>query len=841
MKNFLERFAFTLLLPFLVNCHLDARLDGALTDSSPIVPSLPLAKSSLYSGQSIPLSSLFATDEYTKYTITSPDGYYDSLSNSLIIPKNLKTKSTTLVLTSPEGDTRQVSINVLGLDESFVMETPQSYGDQNYPTSGTRLSDGTLLVGTIIVDAAGGWEWAVIQRSTDNGVTWNVADYYQPYNDGEAHILAMTSQSTVAYSCGYQWDSNNYDAIHWYIRRSTDGGLTWSSSDFDSTPNTDSLCQSITVAPTTGYIYAAGYDLQGAGGTHRWILKESKDQGQTWTIIYTQDMNHYAAKIMHVRVAPDNTIWFVASNASQNAVLYKGTFSSSWSFANTGVNFGTANASNYQTYGELQITDNNTAYLSSRFGGGSWNIQRTTNGGTTWNQLYSYGSTSSDAGDFEILSDGTLLATGAYHPPGFAPSEIKIVRSTDGGTTWSASTLKTLRYGDGCLLFAGAANSVHAIGNGQNYATNFYSANSGSSWTERNFIAYTEKFYNEVYKLLILPSGSYLSVGWVGSTSKTNANAPWFAGISHDQGKTWSSSDLFTDVARNLYTLDAAYDSNGNVYVLGTSYTDHSALVRKSTDGGQSWSYVEQYIHPTFPTEPFSWTSKGHLVVDQLNNIYYGAFYSDGVNSSHVEIRKGTAGGSSWSTVNTFPQNTTNTYFGIDDFKVDKNNVLWISAHESFPTAEKVLYKSTNGGVTWTQVLRESNPGTYEEIAFDSTGNIYLKENTQIRKSLDGGSTWSVLMDSTYTPKSLLVTSNDKVFVLTTDNKILKLNSDGSWLLINDQAHTVDPSGRNHIYNYGYQIVALYQLNSDTLGIHTRYSEVRVGSVDFIKSLKISD
>ncbi|MEK2646147.1 sialidase family protein [Bdellovibrio sp. BCCA] len=842
MKTFLERLLFTLLVPFLVNCQLDAHLQSSLSIPSLATPPLPLAKSSVYSGESISLQTLFATDEYTNYVISSPDGYYDSASDSLVIPKNLSSKTTELILTSADGETKKVTVNILGLDESFVMETPQTYGDQNYPTSGTKLSDGTLLIGTIIVDSAGGWEWTVVQRSSDNGITWNVADHYRPYNEGEAHILAMSSHLNSAYSCGYQWDSDNYDAIHWYVRRSTDSGLTWTSADVDTELDIESLCQSTATSPSTGYVYAAGYDSRGPGNTNRWVLKESKDQGQTWSIIYTQDVNTYNAQILHVRVAPDNTIWFIAQNASGKAVLYKGTFATSWSFADMNVDLGNVATSNYQGYGELQIINNTTAYLSSNFGSYSWNIKRTTDGGVTWAEIYNYGSMSTKVGEVEVLGDGTIVSIGTYYPPGWpAPNpEIKIVRSTDGGNTWSTSTLKSGSYVNGCLLFPGTGNGVHAIASFYYYALNFYSTDSGATWSERDFIAYTEKFYNEITKLLVLPSGGYLSVGWLSSLSKSNDNNPWFTGISSDKGKTWSTADLFVDPTRTFSTVDAAYDNLGNIYVLGKS--ESSALVRKSSDGGQTWTYVEQYTHPTYPSQPFQWSTNGRLVADQNNNLYYGAFYGYSSNG-FVEIRKGSSGGTTWNTVSTFPQNTSNTIFGMDDFKVDKNNVLWLSGRESNPASERILYKSVDGGVTWNEVRRESNTTSnpYEEIAFDSNGNIYLRQQTRIQKSVDGGSTWTTIMDSTYAPKSLLITTNNKIFVLTSDDKILKLGNDGSWLLINDQVPLITAQGHNYIYSYEYSSVALYQLDSDTIGVQTHYAEAKVGYVDFIKTIKISD
>ncbi|MDG0818147.1 sialidase family protein [Bdellovibrio svalbardensis] len=808
-----------------------------------VSPNLTISKSAFYSGESAPLSSLFNASTTAGIVFSSPDGYYDSNTDSLIFPKNLNSKTVQLIATNSDGGTQQIPIKINGVDESFVIETPQTYGDQNYPTSGTKLADGKMFIGTIVIDSAGAWEWSVINCSTDNGLNWSVVDNYQPYNHGEAHILAMASQGSNVYYCGYQWDYDNGSDNRWYIRRSANAGTTWQTADLDSSASTDSACQSITVSPTTGYVYAAGSDHFGAGGIARWVLKESQDQGQTWSIIYSQDVNNYSSKILHIRVAPDNSIWLIGANASNNAVLYKGTYAGSWIFNSMGVNFGTATASNYQTFGELSIVDSNTAFLNSRFGA-TWNIKRTTDGGVSWTQVYNAGA-STQAGEFEVLNNGDMLAMGTYIPAGFGPRDAKLARSTDGGTTWSATTLKTEEYANGCLLFQDNANGVHAINAAQNYATHFFSSNSGASWTEKDFLVYTEKFYNEISKLLILPSGNFLTVGYAGNYSRTVQKSPWFAGISSDQGQTWTYPDLYVDPSNNLTSYDAAYDQLGNIYSYGVGYTDHSSRVRKSTDNGQTWSNVEVYIHPTYPNDPITWQSQGRFVVDKNNVPYYGAFYyNTGVSKGYVEIRKGTVGGGSWSTVKTFPLNAAYKAFYMVDLKVSSDNTLWLSGKETNASnqAERVLYKSTDGGVNWTEVRRESNTtdNSYEQISFDSSGAIYLRQVTQIQKSIDGGTTWTTIMN-TGTPKDMLVTSNDKIFVLMNDNKLMKLQADSSWLLINDQTEQPNPTGRNYIYQDYVESIGLIELSPTTLGLQTRFTESKVGTVELIKTIPISN
>ncbi|QDK37221.1 sialidase family protein [Bdellovibrio sp. NC01] len=837
------RFALSCIAAALLTaCQIDANILEELNSKvDKTVPSLVPSQTNIYSGESLSLTSMFNPSEVAGITFSSPDGYYDSNTNSLIIPKNLNSRTVQLLATNEDGGTQNIPIKIDGLDESFIMETPQTYGDQNYPEAGTKLANGTMLFGSTYIDSAGGWEWTAIYRSTNNGSTWSIVDNYQPYDNGEAHILAMTSQGNNAYYCGYQWDSDGAGTAYWVVRRSTDGGTTWTTVALDSDAD-DSVCQTLSVSPTTGYLYAGGFDRLGSGGNPRGILRESRDQGQTWSNIYAQEIpGGYNVGIMHAKVAPDNTIWMIGTTpAPANAILLKGTFSGAWNFVDMNVNFGSANATNYQTFGELTIVDSNTAFLNSRFGN-TWNIKKTTNGGVSWSNVFDYGSRT-DAGELEILSNGTIVAMGTYHPPGFGPSDVKVARSTDGGTTWSVATVTSGKFADGCLLFKDNAGDIHSINSAKDNATHFTSNDGGATWVAKDYIIYTEKFYNEISKFLVLPSGNYFTIGFANDYSKTTTNHPWFTGMSSDKGKTWIYPDLFTDPSDQLTTYDVAYDQLGNIFVFGIGETSFTSIIRKSSDNGQTWSTKENYVHPTYPAEPVSWMSKGRLVVDKNNIPYHGAaFYNVGTNTYGVEIRKGDVGGENWSTVKTFPLNGAYKGFSLVDFTVSSNNTLWLSSKESNTSSqpERALYKSTDGGVTWTEVLRESNTtdNPYVKIGFDSSGAVYLQQLAQILKSTDGGTSWSAL-PSTGNIQDILITTDDKVFVLTTDNQLKKLQPDSSWLLINDITDKAVPQGRGFIY-YS-QTVGLVQLSPTTVGLQVRFAEAKKGTVELMKTISIN-
>jgi len=824
------------------SCSDDSAIRGFLGSPNATLPSveapnLTASKTKFYSGESILLSSLF-TD--TNFTFTSPDGYYDVGTQSLVIPKNLPSRTFTFEVRNAGGGLQAFTFDLLGLDEYFEVPTPQTYGDQNYPTASAVLPTGELFVSTINIDSAGGWEWGVVFRSIDSGVSWQTVDYYYPYNNGESHILAMDSRGSNIYYCGYEWDSDNYDAIHWYVRRSLDKGATWQTSFKDTTLNVESSCQSLAVSPTTGFVYVGGYDMNGAGNGRRWVIRESQNNGATWTEVYTRDVpNNWANTILHMEVSPNDTIWFLAPDIG-GVQLFKGSFSlGSWNFSAVGPAVGaSASTQQYQIYGELELVDDNTAFLSSQFDL-TWTVKRTTDGGNTWSTVFDNGANSA-AASMEVLSNGDIVAMG-WHFPGGQNRTVRRARSTDGGDTWGVVDAYTeARNNRGGLVFEDMNNDVHAVDVSYSVGRHFVSTDFGASWTEFDYITYREKFYNYLRHMIVTASGSLLSVGLLGSYDPQTEAEPWYVNRSANGGTSWSDVEINVTPGVDQLSRKLAQDSLGNIFVLGSAGSD--IKVRRSSNDGVTWAEVESYTHPQLTS--WNWND-ARVVVDAGNNIYYSTKHHVGGTQHFADIRKGTPGGAVWSTVATFPVTPGHTNFFLSDLTVDRNDDLWVAGQETNTLAQQqtVIFKSADGGTTWTEVYRQASAsgGTFNEIFFATDGDIFaIQAGNRVLKSIDGGATWTEILSAATPPDGGILTSTGHLVVYS-GTKLLKYSeAQSSWITISDQVKTMNPVGRGYIDESYTDINFLIELSPTSLGLMMSFGEQGDGIINFMKRIPLA-
>ena len=195
----------------------------------------------------------------------------------------------------------------------------------------------------------------------------------------------------------------------------------------------------------------------------------------------------------------------------------------------------------------------------------------------------------------------------------------------------------------------------------------------------------------------------------------------------------------------------AVHPFNENIIYLGFS----RGGIFKTTDGGQSWI-------PVFDNQPY--LSIGTIKIDPSdpNIIYVGTgdpnigYYS----SVGDGVWKSTNGGLSWSYIGLKDQRI------ISKIEIDpSNNKIIYAAAMGLPyqkNKERGLYKSIDGGSTWTQKLFvsdstgicdfEINPvnpqiiyaSSWDRIRSNKT-NIGAGNSSGIFRSLDGGSNWTRL------------------------------------------------------------------------------------------------
>jgi photosystem II stability/assembly factor-like uncharacterized protein len=188
--------------------------------------------------------------------------------------------------------------------------------------------------------------------------------------------------------------------------------------------------------------------------------------------------------------------------------------------------------------------------------------------------------------------------------------------------------------------------------------------------------------------------------------------------------------------------------------------------VFKTTDGGMSWQPV---------TDKFFGGTVGYIAVAESNPdvVYVGTGeYAIRGNVSHGEgVWKTTDGGKTWSFLGLKETRQ------ISRVRVHPTNpdIVWVAAQGSFwgPSKERGIYKSTDGGRTWQQLLfRDERTGASDLVLdprdpdvmyaalWESYRNSWSMSSggpgSTIMKTTDGGRTWAELGRNPGMPKGTL-------------------------------------------------------------------------------------
>jgi hypothetical protein len=156
-----------------------------------------------------------------------------------------------------------------------------------------RDSLGNLyVVGTATVTQAGSQisHW-IVRKSSNAGISWATVDdflYGTGATPGPTGIICTSSGVFVSgggykdYSVGKLKGS----VVHWLVRRSTNGGATWTTvDDYSYLQNqaNGAFARAITADPA-GNIYAFGNGATDSSHS-RWLARKSSDNGATWSVV----------------------------------------------------------------------------------------------------------------------------------------------------------------------------------------------------------------------------------------------------------------------------------------------------------------------------------------------------------------------------------------------------------------------------------------------------------------------------------------------------------------------------------------------------------------------------
>jgi photosystem II stability/assembly factor-like uncharacterized protein len=510
------------------------------------------------------------------------------------------------------------------------------------------------------------------------------------------------------------------DQFVWSVRETNDGGGTW--------------IQHGNLPEGFGnfYVLEAYDDSNILAATNSRVFR-STDSGETWTEVLL-----LGDGVTGLYFQNANTAWASGGNGK----VYRST--------NAGLTWSLINI-NVTTYGVNDIQFSDTGNIYALIGGGYGGIRKSTNNGSTWTEL----PTGIINQAMYVETDNTI----------YVSSLSGIFKTINGGSTWSNVHSWPQNRSTYHFYSINASELILAGFGGQIYKT----VNNGSSWTEVN------SGFGYVTGMDVLSSSEIWAIGSSNLNStvmhSTNGGENWHlttapAGISAidfvdpSTGFAIGNSGLVkTADGGQTWTVKNASITNGkivaidplNVHVLSNNNTVHNSF-----DGGETWSTgsfnvaLPLVVFPLYDME-FTSTLIGRLSGDS-GYVYYT---SDGG-------------------VNWIKNTTLVTSIDLPECFYISNNIGWHSTLD-------IVYKTTNGGASWSTINIPTLIGYLSSLHFydaqhgmgvDSFGGEF-----RLMETSNGGSTWTDVSPSYLTTQSVgaIWRSNDDVgFISSPDLGILR-------------------------------------------------------------------
>lgn len=388
---------------------------------------------------------------------------------------------------------------------------------------------------------------------------------------------------------------------------------------------------------------------------------------------------------------------------------------------------------------EFHPTDNNTFWIGTPAGG----LWKTTDGGTTWRPLTDQNgvlgvSDIALANDFETSNTmfiatgdragGSLWALGGNNAND--NNSIGVLKSTDGGETWTETGLSFLPKdrivlgrllidpNDGNIMIAGATDGIYRSEDG------------GETWTKsvNNFFAIDMEFHPTNSDIVYATNGSG-SIRFMKST---------------DNGITFETIDYFSNSVRGEIAVSPA--APGRVYILVANTAGGLEGIYKSTDSGES-------LTKEFDGNSTNGSLMGYYSNGSGENTGQGSYdlciaasptNADEVFIGGINTWKSNNAGSNWGISNVWTGGGYYNPNGAPIAHADKHVLKYRPSDGAlFEGNDGGIYKSTNNGSTWQDLSNGLEITQIYRLGVSASNpNMVIIGNQDNGSKLITGSNW---------------------------------------------------------------------------------------------------
>jgi photosystem II stability/assembly factor-like uncharacterized protein len=550
-------------------------------------------------------------------------------------------------------------------------------------------------------------------KSTDGGMTW-VEKYHADTTAFSATDICFVNSTTA-------FVSSNYGRI----LKTIDGGETWQKISLPVPDTTYSVIQIYFFDANLGYTLST----KGSSTSGLAVIHKTTDGGASWvtsaslsgTSIYSMDFSSPTRGIvtgngLGLYYTADGVTWNKAPTPAYPSYGY--TRTDQWS-----VNFISPTTAISCGWGSMAAGLQPSIFLKTTDAGATWNYLDQKDENKTYVNFYSQ--------YYKDSSNG--LAVGGSTYPGTV-----ICRTTDGGSNWVP--LPTVS-GFTPSVVMGSGNKVILAGGGGGI---LISTDFGSSWVIVNKHT-SETLYsinivnNSIYACGT--SGTFFKSTDMGNTFNMNymvaANkclrsaaiqflneSIGFAVSQRGQVlKTTNAGESWTQIHKDTISIpvsnEGLYFFNENLGFVAGKLDNSVDIIYKTTDGGQSWSTVQNQAY------------------QNLNCIDFADEKNGAAGGNKTAILYTTDQGVSWKTATV---NTTD--------QLDIKAIKFYNGLNGLAVGTSIILKTTDGGATWSRIANSITASLTSVYYVGST--FYIAGGKYCLKSTDEGNTWQNIMDTVY-------------------------------------------------------------------------------------------